>query len=416
MTGSTNSPLNYRGVFHDAFTNELLDEVAKVMLLGFHITENEDFSALLKITDREQINKYLQDNGIATDLPDRLEKIYLENAEAIQEKVPIQTEQPFNPNAHTLSKLFSLSNVFIRYFSASIKEKYGKDSLDELEFDEIRSKRITKTEYPVDNPNSIIWALGNTDIEIDPDGKLSIEIPVEKRGSNKEISIIYNINFEALENVKITKKLEPYDKLVYIAINALYNAGQDTMSAKMIYNAMGKQGNPPSEEIEKINDSITKMNGAHIYIDNSQEVEAKYKYPHFKYDASLLPMERKTVYVNGQLCETAVHIFREPPLISFAKDRNQITTIPIKLLQAPLKKTDQNIQIEDYLIRRIAHAKSGRQPKKILYSTIFDNAGITEPKQRLRAKEKIKKYLDYYISCEHIKAYKEEKDGVIISF
>ena len=159
--------------------------------------------------------------------------------------------------------------------------------------------------------------------------------------------------------MKITKKLTQFDKRVYIAISALFNEGNKVISLTQIHRTMGNEKRPSKEQLEKINNSITKMTGARITLDNSKEIKANYGYDKFIYDGSLLPLERGAAVVNGQLADAAIHIFREPPAMSFAKQRKQITTLDIKLLQSPLNKTESNLLIDDYLIERIARAKRG---------------------------------------------------------
>ena len=186
------------------------------------------------------------------------------------------------------------------------------------------------------------------------------------------------------------------------------------MSVTQIYNAMGNKGRPAASDIEKINNSITKMSKAHVTVDNLEESTKHRKQPRFVYDAALLPCERIAAYVNGQLTESALHIFREPPVMSFAKAHGQLTTITPALLQPPISNTESNIRLEDYLIDRIAKIKAGNSPNKILLSTVYANADITTVKQRQRAPEKIQKILDHFRSCEFIKGYKMDKISIVI--
>ena len=134
------------------------------------------------------------------------------------------------------------------------------------------------------------------------------------------------------------------------------------------------------------------------------------------YDASLLPFERISAYINGQLTESAIHLFREPPLVSFARERNQITTISRQLLESPINKTDANLLLEDYLIERIGRMKNTKSnaPLKMLFKTIYEKCAITTAKQKQRAPEKIRRYLDHYKKCGWIKGYKEDTDGIKI--
>lgn len=252
-------------------------------------------------------------------------------------------------------------------------------------------KRASTIEYPLDKPNSIIWNL----LEHDTAGQVSFNMA--KHGSKKAVPAYYSINFDELgDGITITKRLLPSDKRTYTAVSALFNAGNNIITLSQIHYAMGNTGRPSKQQLKKINDSITKMTTARIYFDNVQEA-TEYKYPHFSYDGSLLPLERGTATVNGQLSDAAIHIFREPPLISFAKQRKQITTIDVKLLQSPLSKTDENLLIDDYLIERISKAKNGKSKScRILLKTLYDHADIVTPKQKTRAPEKINKYLQHY--------------------
>lgn len=86
-------------------------------------------------------------------------------------------------------------------------------------------RRAHSIEYPLDKPNSIIWNL----LEKDTQGQISFNMA--KYGSKKKIPAYYSIDFDDLENdIQITKRLLPFDKRVYIAVSALFNAGKDRKS------------------------------------------------------------------------------------------------------------------------------------------------------------------------------------------
>lgn len=270
-------------------------------------------------------------------------------------------------------------------------------------------KRAETIEYPLDKINSKIWSLFE-------DTNQKIAFAAEKRGSKKELNIYYSIDFEALgDEISITKKLLPFDKRVYIAISALFNAGNKIITLTQIYYAIGNIGRPSRSSLDKINNSITKMMGAKISVNNEQEA-SQYKYNKFIYDGALLPIERGSAIINGQLAESAIHIFREPPVISFAKQRSQVTTLELKVLKSPISKTDLNLLIDDYLIERISKAKNGKGHHRILYKTIYEKAGIKSKKQKERTPAKIKRYLDHYQKCGMISRYVMGKDGVSVYF
>ena len=295
-------------------------------------------------------------------------------------------------------------SLFIKALNAARAAAANKENIPRA-----AAKRSQSVEYPLDKPNSIIWNL----LETDTEGQIAFNLA--KYGSKKEVPAYYAIDFDDLGNdIQITKRLQPFDKRVYIAVSSLFNAGNNIITIPQIYYAMGYTGTPGDTDRTKINDSITKMTAARIFFDNEQEA-AVYKYDRFRYDGSLLPLERGTAIVNGQLVDAAVHIFREPPLITFAKQRKQITTIDIKLLQSPISKTDANLSIDDYLLERISKAKNGKGRNcRILFKTLYERAGITTKKQEQRAPNKIKKYLTHYQNNGFITRFTMEKDGITI--
>ena len=272
-----------------------------------------------------------------------------------------------------------------------------------------------KVNFPLDKLNSNIWDLIE---DVDPNGQMKLAVNTSKKGSKQDAVILYGIDFDNLEtDLKIIKRLTPFDKRCYIAVGALFNAGNEFISPTQIYNMMGNSGKPQATDIKKITNSLIKMNAAQIHIDNTNEVKALKGYVLDVYHGSLMPIEIAERYINGQLCKCAIHPLREPPLISFAKKRNQITTLSRQLLESPISKTEANLRIDDYLLERISHMNNskGNTPHKILYSTLFDHCKIKSTKQKQRAPEKIRSYLDHYKKCKWIKGYKEEIDGIIIN-
>ena len=283
-------------------------------------------------------------------------------------------------------------------------------------------KGVNTLHYPLDKPNQNIWNLLEA---AETNGQLAIHFDTTKKGETPGKAIVtYSINFDALNelDVKITRQLTPYDKRVYIAVAALWNGGNENITLTQIYKLMGNRGQPKSIDIQKIKDSVLKMGAAWVTIDNEKESLVYKNYVRTPYQGYLLPFEWIPIFVNNMFTEAAIHLFREPPLIEFAKRRNQVTAIEQRLLESPINKTEANLRLEDYLIERIGHMKSDKSkaPNKILYSTLYEKCGINTKMQRNRAPEKIKKYLDHYKACTNssgkpfIEGYKMEKDGIVI--
>ena len=275
------------------------------------------------------------------------------------------------------------------------------------------ARRAEKLLYPVDKVNSEVW---NYLSGADPNGQIRAKL---RTGRTDTYLVFFSINFDDLDPaLKISKKLTAFDKLVYVATAALFQAGSDVISVSQIFREMGNSNRPAPNQIQKIWESLTKMRSAVITMDNQKEIEAGSKYESFSYDGQLLPFERISAYINGTLTDAAIHLFREPPLVQFARERKQVTTIPRKLLESEVSKTEASLQIQDYLLERIGRMKRDpKAPRKILFSTIYENCGIATRNQRSRAPEKVKTFLEHYTKCDWIKGYsfKLSFDGVQIA-
>lgn len=347
----------------------------------------------------------------------------LEELEELEEDLKIELDKKeYEGNtwdsvihSYTLGELTDLLKDPDSFFTKALEAVRLKRLIhEEGHIVDVRSTEFI--EYPLDKPNTYIWNL----LEKDTRGQLTFDML--PKNANLGAHAIYSINFDELDkledNLKITKRLTPYDKRVYIAVSALFNAGYNVITLSQIYYAMGYTGKKAgNSDREKINNALTKMRGASILFDNEKEAEAIPNYPHFKYDGSLLPMERITATVNGNITEGAIKIFREPPLMTFAKQRNQITTVTINLLQSPISKTENNLAIDDYLLERISKEKHNNTNSfKMRYKTLFERVGITSYKEKGRAPNKIKRYLDHYKKQGFISDYEEQPDGIKIIF
>lgn len=287
-------------------------------------------------------------------------------------------------------------------------------------------------DFAVDKVNATIWSLFAESNGQTP-GQISfanysnddlLPIAVEGRADkkkHKERTIYYAIDFNTVENnLTISKRLNAFDRRVYEAIGTLFNANNEIVSISQIYAAMGNTGRPNSNNIAKISDSIDKMASARILLDRTEDYK-KYSDDsslEMKYKGPLLAIERIDATINGQLAEGAIHLFREPVLMTFAREKNQITTIPRPVIETKKRQTENNLEIENYLLERIARMKNSSMPSsnKILYQTIFEKANIKKGKPQQRAIPTILEYLEHYKKTMWIKGYKEVKDGVEIHF
>jgi len=295
----------------------------------------------------------------------------------------------------------------------------------------IIAARVNKINLPIDVINNNIWQGLSLSAKT---GQYKFDIPTSlesfdlqivnaaKKGSNEAL-IIYGLDFSGLSDISISKQLTVYDKRVYIAIGALWRyfiddlnipADQIKINIASIYYAMGYDKTPNARDIQRINDSITKMSSARLYLNNYYELQEHKNRISVDKDMPLLPCKRATGKLNGVIVNSAIKPYEEPPLITFARERGQITTIKRSLLASPVSKTDLILRIEDYLLIHIAmlkDSKNNMDNTTLLYKTIFTRLEIkkTEYMKQKRAKDTIKNLLNYYTTEGFIKGYKEKQ-------
>lgn len=286
----------------------------------------------------------------------------------------------------------------------------------------VERKDSPATIIPVDKINSNIFKML---ARATPSGQYEFDFvtgkAVKKGQRVIEPLVTYSLDFNKIEKAapetaQIVKHLTPYDKRVMVAVAALYNAGNSYFTITDIWHKMGNpyDKRPAKIDFEKISNSLKKQSYAHLVLNNLGEQKADYNYPKFHYEGDLLQFEMVTAEIDGQPIQRAVHLFREPPLVTFARDRKQITTVKNSVLESPVSKTEQNLQIDDYLIERIATMK--RDPKtsrKILYKSLFEDCGIT--RNQSRARETIERYLKHYKATEFIEDFQAQGDCIIIT-
>lgn len=251
------------------------------------------------------------------------------------------------------------------------------------------------------------------------DDQVALPVAVERRGSKKKIDTIVSINFEELDEkgvqISNARSLTAYDREVHDAILTLYVDGENSyVTGAMIYQAM--VGNPKAtlnpKQAEAISNSVTKLMYTRLTIDATQEAQA-YGFEKFKYSGYLLPAERVTAAINGNITE-CLHLFRSPPLYDYAGRKKQVGRVDIKLLNSPLNKNDETISLQGYLRRRILAMKNNpKLSPSIVYETVYEALKISAPtdgalrKKKLDVRKKIKTILDYWKDESFILGYVE---------
>ena len=154
-------------------------------------------------------------------------------------------------------------------------------------------------------------------------------------------------------------------------------------------------------------ESVETISRARVTIDTTEEHDLYPKYERVKATFPLLATETCTAYARGQVVEGAIRIIEAPKLFAFAENRQQVTRLPMNVLDSPISKTDDNLLLSDYLLMRISKMRNSKYiTRTILLDTIYQKCGIDSKMKRSRLPEKITAILDHYKSIGWIKDYK----------
>lgn len=245
----------------------------------------------------------------------------------------------------------------------------------------------------------------------------------------EEVKTGYKVKTLAMVNVN---ELQPKDdvpftvtdKKIHSAVASLYDAGNEYITANMIYKVY--TGNdeatlPPNQE-EEIRRTLAKMK-AWVWLDFTEEAES-FGYDEGFYEGAIIPYEVVTVKLNGHM-RSSYHILEKPIFFRLASNRHQLRNVPIELLDVPnLKKTTEVTNLIHYLIERIAPMRSRKKTKrlknKILYQTIFDELQITAESEsvlnnkKLKIRQDTRAILQHFVNVGWIEGADETKAGKVI--
>lgn len=396
-----------------------------------HQDSHEDFmKKISKLSQAAQLLIYIQvmtieeGNATNTDLTPYLYDVLVENPEWKNYTLENLEEPRTDKDGKQIDSVLDFLLKQIKQ-----RAKADKNTTTGLDKNAIKvvAKKPNGLNFPVDKINRHIWLLaadgkgripGEITITNFTNNELlsfSVEGEADKR-RGKERTIYYGIdpNPNQETTLRVSRKLTAFDRRVHDAIGTLYNVGNEYMSMSQIAIAMGNTGRPNSHMLERIEASIDKMMTVRIVLDQSEDYDAYNKIQQ-RYKGPLIAAEQKEAMINGQLVVDALHLFREPLLMEFARNRKQITTIPREVIETKKRQTENNLAIESYLLERISRMKGnkGKTIKKISYKSILKMLNLSG-KQQQRAIPVIWDYLEHYKSVRWIKDYKKIDDGIEI--
>lgn len=307
-------------------------------------------------------------------------------------------------------------------------ETTGKKKKDNLPV--VSGKISEKTYYPIDPANKEIWQYNYKSLMRETEsGQLAYNFPITtipESDTGPAAGITYSIDFNRLGNIEISKELNHFDKAVYIACATLYRSGYSNLSIQQIHSQMGSERRANRNDYGKIYESLKKMSNAWIEIENSSETgydepaeglryeaDAYEKTERLSYEGPLLMAEfLKEANASGNITNFAVHLTREPVLISYAQSKREITTVKTRYLKTKLYFTENNLKLRDYMILSILRMKRGTQNKKLTFQTILKNVSKNPGKKNEldRLKDKVISLIEDFTESGFIKGGRLTKD------
>ena len=251
----------------------------------------------------------------------------------------------------------------------------------------------------------------------------NIQLVVMKTPKHGEI-ITYNSLTYKGEHINITGKHEftAYDRAIHNAVCSLYVAGNETITPTMVYravNGMSDSEKASPQAIEAISNSIDKSRYMELKVDFTKEAEARnINIEKAVIEDYLLNATKVKIKTCGNIVE-GYKINKMPMLYQYAQYTKQILAVPSKLLDTKkaTRNTEEIIPIKEYLVRRIEVMKHDKtMSNKILYDTIFDEAGISHPtkEKSFKLRADIKAILELWKNQKYIKNFEEYRQGKFI--
>ena len=253
------------------------------------------------------------------------------------------------------------------------------------------------------------------------------EVTVSRR---KNLKVQTAVTIDCLEHMKIDGnfQLSNYDKSIINGVVSILESGNSSFTVPMLYHAMTGKENPTVDDglMEEIKAKLDTMRRLSINIDLTEEIKAHMiekqidgDVDSFMIDGYLLPLNKYTGVVNGKRSEM-YQIIDTPPLYSYARMKNQIATVSIDLLKAPLNNNATTIPLKTYLLGRIEAMKNQNNRMmrdKILFESIYRELGDidSDKKRKKRIRDYTEVVLNHFISMNYITKYQMIKEGRTIT-
>lgn len=202
--------------------------------------------------------------------------------------------------------------------------------------------------------------------------------------------------------------LNPFDFAVLNAVNTLYMAGNHWIWAAMVARTLGVKAT--EKTTKDIQVAFSKLKNVNVWVDATDEA-AKYnskgtiKDTVKQFGRAVLPYtDMARIISHGQVINNAILLDKEPPLLSYSRERGQFQPIPAEMLESgKIRKTSNAIVVplKLYLAEKVCEATSkGNESVTCKFRTLCQRVGIptdrsnTSRMARLRFSKTVYSVLD----------------------
>lgn len=264
-----------------------------------------------------------------------------------------------------------------------------------------------------------------------PEDDQVIPVGISAPKSKKQVISYVSLSYEGEPVTYNRQRIQRYDENVLNTICTLKQCGNNHMTIPDIFRTM--QGNkaqyPTQKQADRIRESIRKLASTRVYIDVTQEVNAKYKLPddRLKTDDRLKKVvidEALLVYtgieaatVNG-LSTYALTLDKMPILFEYSQAKGEIVSYPIELLDVPVNENETITAIKFYLLKQIHLITKGQRNNPCInYESMYSSVGVPVPgkQQRDRDRKYIHAMLETWKKQNVFTAFEEYKEGRTIA-
>lgn len=244
---------------------------------------------------------------------------------------------------------------------------------------------LTNILYPKDKINGTTKGIWNQNTELAQNIGNGEMLPVkvgEKKG--QQINALLGVDFLSLPP-QIEKRLTPTDKTVFFMVaNLQYIGNTYTTFNELGYYVFGIK-NISKRQKEILKESIIKLIGTIIVLDNCDEYKNFRNRVHIQYTGNLLNAsittieqgKRKTEIINFNPTMINGTEYREPALFLFGKLRNQMCTFKLQTLMLPFKQTERVRLIKQYLLENVFISKNYKDGKTYIYlGNLLETIGV----------------------------------------